>query len=159
MPEATLIDVSKCTGCRACQVACKAWNDLPAESTSCLGCYENPPDLTANTWSRVAFYEVEREGGEFAWLFRSVRCMHCTEASCVEVCPTGAASHVGDIVVIDQEWCIGCGYCVEACPFHIPVLALRGPGSGGQATGLRDSLSLGSHLLWRSECAHRQSKR
>ena len=62
MPNATLIDVSKCTGCRACQVACKAWNDLPAEETSCFGCYENPPDLSANTWSRVAFYEVEREG-------------------------------------------------------------------------------------------------
>jgi formate dehydrogenase iron-sulfur subunit len=122
MATAMLIDVSRCTACRSCQVACKAWNDLPGEVTVCLGCYDNPPDLSPDTWNRIAFYEVEREGGQVAWLFRPVRCLHCTEASCVSVCPTGAAAHQGEFVVIDPEWCIGCGYCEQACPFNTPRL-------------------------------------
>lgn len=122
MAKAMLLDVSKCTGCRACQVACKAWNDLPGEVTVCLGCYDNPPDLSLDTWNRIAFYEVERAGGRVDWLFRPVRCLHCTDASCVSVCPTGAAAHRGEFVVIDPKWCIGCGHCATACPFSIPRL-------------------------------------
>ena len=122
MAKATLLDVSKCTACRACQVACKEWNDLPAENTVCLGCYDNPPDLSPVTWNRIAFDEVERDGGQVDWLFRSIRCMHCTDASCVNVCPTGAAHHEGEFVIIDPEVCVGCGYCAEACPFNIPRL-------------------------------------
>jgi formate dehydrogenase iron-sulfur subunit len=101
-------------------VACKEWNDLPGEVTKCLGRYDNPPDLSPETWNRVAFYEVERDNSHVDWLFRSIRCLHCTDASCVSVCPTGAAAHHGEFVVIDPEWCIGCGNCVTACPFSIP---------------------------------------
>jgi formate dehydrogenase iron-sulfur subunit len=115
MAKARLIDVSKCTACRGCQVACKAWNDLPAEETTQRGTYENPPELSGNTWIKVQFKERVGE-----WLFRSHTCMHCTTASCEEACPTGAISHNGEVVVIDQTWCIGCGYCVQACPFEIP---------------------------------------
>jgi formate dehydrogenase iron-sulfur subunit len=123
MSKAMLIDVSKCTGCRACQVACKQWNDLPAEQTTCQGSYDNPPDLSPNTWNRIAFKEIERENGRLDWVFWPVRCMHCTDASCVNVCPTGAAHHEeGGLVVIDQDWCIGCGYCAAACPFDVPRL-------------------------------------
>ena len=57
MAKAILMDISKCTGCRACQVACKEWNDLPGEITVCLGCYDNPPDLSPVTWNRIAFFE------------------------------------------------------------------------------------------------------
>jgi formate dehydrogenase iron-sulfur subunit len=115
MPKARLIDTSKCMACRACQVACKQWNELPAVSTEQQGTYENPPELSGHTWIRVEFRERPGE-----WLFRAHTCMHCTEASCEKVCPTGAISHQGETVVIDQEWCIGCGYCVQACPFHVP---------------------------------------
>ena len=115
MPKARLIDVSKCTACRGCQVACKQWNELPAEHTTQQGTYENPPELSGHTWIKVEFKERPGE-----WLFRAHTCMHCTEASCEEVCPTGAISHQGEVVIIDQEWCIGCGYCVQACPFHVP---------------------------------------
>jgi len=119
MTKAMLIDVSKCTACRACQVACKAWNDLPGEVTVCLGCYDNPHDLSPDTWNRIAFWEIERSG-KLDWVFRPVRCMHCTDASCVSVCPTGAAAYHGEFVVIDPQVCIGCGYCVVACPFDVP---------------------------------------
>jgi formate dehydrogenase iron-sulfur subunit len=117
MPKARLIDVSKCTACRGCQVACKAWHDLPAVPTKQEGTYENPPRLSGTTWIRVEFRERPGE-----WLFRAHTCMHCTEASCKEVCPTGAISHQGEAVVINQSWCIGCGYCVQACPFDVPHL-------------------------------------
>ncbi len=116
MAKAMLIDTYKCMACRGCQVACKAWNDLPAETTVNRGTYENPPALSEKTWTRVEFREVEA-GGEVAWLFRKHQCMHCTQASCVSVCPTGAAMHHGEFVLIDQAQCIGCGYCVQACPF------------------------------------------
>ena len=115
MPKARLIDTSKCTACRGCQIACKQWNNLKAEETKQEGTYENPPKMSAQTWIKVEFKERPGE-----WLFRAHTCMHCTDASCEKVCPTGAISHEGEIVVIDQEWCIGCGYCVQACPFHVP---------------------------------------
>jgi formate dehydrogenase iron-sulfur subunit len=115
MPKARLIDTSKCTACRSCQVACKQWNELPAEHTTQRGTYENPPELSGSTWIKVEFRERPGE-----WLFRAHTCMHCTDASCEKVCPTGAISHQGEVVIIDQEWCIGCGYCVQACPFHVP---------------------------------------
>ncbi len=115
MPKARLIDTSKCTACRGCQVACKQWNELKAEHTKQEGTYENPPELSAQTWIKVEF---EERPGE--WLFRAHTCMHCTDASCEKVCPTGAISHQGEMVIIDQDICIGCGYCVQACPFHVP---------------------------------------
>ena len=98
MATAMLMDLSKCTGCRACQVACKAWNDLPGEMTLCLGCYDNPPDLSPVTWNRIEFYELERDTSQVAWLFRPVRypyfpCNESRETDIMEsaVIPGGGA--------------------------------------------------------------------
>jgi formate dehydrogenase iron-sulfur subunit len=123
MAVAMLIDTTLCTGCRGCQVACKQWWDLPGEKTENRGTYENPPDLSPATWTRVTFHEVER-GDTVRWFHMAWGCAHCTEAGCVEVCPTGALQHDAalGIVTLDRERCNGCGYCVEACPFGVPRL-------------------------------------
>ena len=110
---AMLIDVSKCIGCWWCYAACKNYNNLPETIRPDM---EKPPELTAHTWTTL--FTLHRDGDQ--WSSRKHACMHCADASCEQVCPTGAISHQGAAVVIDQEWCVGCGYCVQACPFSVP---------------------------------------
>ncbi len=130
MTKAMLIDLTRCTGCRACQVACKQWNDLPGENTICFGYYDNPPDLSPSTWNRIACYEWEEEGRP-KWTFRSVRCFHCTNAPCVEACPTRALfKDSRGFTAYDVGLCNGCGYCTQACPFNIPRLTDQDPFDG-----------------------------
>ncbi len=118
--KAILFDTTKCMACRACQVACKQWWELPAVSTTNRGTYENPPDLSAETWNKIRFSEIG-QNGTVRWLFTRQSCMHCTEAVCVWVCPTYARSYnAPGYVVIDQERCIGCGRCAAYCPFGVP---------------------------------------
>ncbi len=120
MISTKLIDTSKCMGCRGCQVACKQWNRLPAEQTTFTGYYENPVRYTANTWTRLIFREHENANGDLKWYFSKQGCMHCTEAACEKVCPSGAISHnQAGAVVIDTRKCIGCNYCVASCTFHV----------------------------------------
>ena len=115
-----LIDVSKCTGCRGCQLACKQWNQQPAKQTVNYGTYQNPPDLQSNTWMLIRFQELANKEG-VKWLFRKDGCMHCTDAACVKVCPSGALHYTEyGTVGIHHERCIGCKECVTACPFDIP---------------------------------------
>lgn len=116
-----LCDLSKCTGCRACQLACKQWNQLPAKQTFNTGTYQNPPDLQPNTWNIIRFQEISDGNGGVDWLFRHSACMHCTDAACVKVCPSGALSHTKyGTVALDNSKCIGCKECVSACPFEVP---------------------------------------
>lgn len=125
--KAILYSPSKCTACRGCQAACKQWNEndeaIPLSQNGVdaanTGGYENPPELSPRTWLKVGFNELER-GARLDWLFTRRACMHCTDASCENVCPTGAIAHHEGFVIIDQEWCIGCGYCVQSCPFQVP---------------------------------------
>ena len=120
MGKAILYDSSKCTACRACQVACKSWNQHEAEETENWGSYENPKELSPETWVKMRFIETE-SNGKFAWLFARRACMHCEDASCMTVCPANAIFKTAEgFVHIDQDWCVGCGTCVQACPFNIP---------------------------------------
>jgi formate dehydrogenase iron-sulfur subunit len=117
--KAMLYDALKCVGCRACQNACKEWNNTPSESIGYGNIYDNPNSLSARHWTIIKAREYTHNGSPALLLCR-YQCMHCTEASCESVCPTGAISHQGSAVVIDQQWCIGCGYCVQSCPFGVP---------------------------------------
>ncbi len=120
MANAMLVDFSKCIGCRACQVACKQWNQLKAEKTEMTGTYENPPDLSAMTWTKIKFIE-KGEGNTLDWYFRRMLCQHCSEAACEKVCPPKAITREeGVALVIDQNKCTGCKYCISACPFGVP---------------------------------------
>ena len=120
-------DTSICIGCKACEVACKEWNDVPEDGLDFLGwSYDNTGSLNADTWRHVAFVEqavakpVATDDAGVRWLMSSDVCKHCTHAACLDVCPTGALFRTEfDTVVVQQDICNGCGYCVPACPFGV----------------------------------------
>lgn len=122
-----LITPDLCIGCRACQVACKSWNQLPATRTKNTGTFENPPDLDANNFNRIKFIEYSNAKG-VRWLFVSQRCMHCGDPACVQICPVGAVFKDKDtkIVRYEKTKCIGCQACKAACPFGIPRYDAKG---------------------------------
>ena len=159
-------DTSVCIGCKACEVACKEWNQIPMSIQGFTGhSYDNTIDLGANTWRHVAFVEQKvaadaredptslvevarrrriagdgadghdggspdgvfsagvqtyQEGDGLRWLMASDVCKHCTDAACLDVCPTGALFRTEfGTVVVQEDICNGCGYCVPACPFGV----------------------------------------
>ena len=136
-------DTSVCIGCKACEVACKEWNQIPASNQGFSGAsYDNTLDLGANSWRHVAFVEQRKEpldgnldlvatamrwglstyqdGTDMRWLMSSDVCKHCTEAACLDVCPTGSLFRTEfGTVVVQEDICNGCGYCVPACPFGV----------------------------------------
>jgi formate dehydrogenase iron-sulfur subunit len=120
-------DTSVCIGCKACEVACKEWNLVPADGLAWTGeSYDNTSALGANTWRHVAFVEQnepQRGDGEvdaLRWLMSSDVCKHCTHAACLDVCPTGSLIRTEfGTVVVQEDICNGCGYCVPACPFGV----------------------------------------
>ena len=122
------VDTSVCTGCKACQVACKQWYELPMEDEQAVrehraftgDSYDNTGHLSSTNWRHVKFVEQFDDRSEGRWLMMSDSCKHCEQAGCLEVCPTGALyrTQFGS-VDIHQDVCIGCRYCVGACPFGV----------------------------------------
>jgi formate dehydrogenase iron-sulfur subunit len=121
-------DTSICIGCKACEVACKEWNHVPDDGMVFrTSSYDHTGAIGASSWRHVAFVETPRRGGfgpesptGVRWLMSSDVCKHCTDAACLDVCPTGALfrTEFGTVVVQDDV-CNGCGYCVPACPFGV----------------------------------------
>jgi formate dehydrogenase iron-sulfur subunit len=124
---AKLIDVSKCIGCKACQVACMEWNDVRDDIGSFSGTYDNPIDLTDRTWTVMRFYEEELPGRGLQWLIVKDGCLHCADPGCLRACPAPGAlvQYANGIVDFQQEYCIGCGYCQTGCPFNIPRYSVK----------------------------------
>ncbi|HUL47944.1 MAG TPA: formate dehydrogenase subunit beta [Steroidobacteraceae bacterium] len=124
---AKLIDTSKCIGCKACQVACMEWNDLRDEVGTNTGSYQNPADLSSESWTLMRFAEYENPKGDLEWLIRKDGCMHCADPGCLKACPAPGAivQYANGIVDFQEENCIGCGYCVTGCPFDIPRISKR----------------------------------
>ena len=127
--SAFLTDATLCIGCKACEVACKEWNEVPADGMTWTGLsYDNTQSLGASTWRHVMFLEqplaagpqVDETTDPFRWVFLSDVCKHCGQAGCLEACPTGAImrTDVGSVLV-QKDVCNGCGYCVVTCPFGV----------------------------------------
>ncbi len=129
-------DTSICIGCKACEVACKEWNAVPEDGLNLSGMsFDNTVGLSGTTWRHVAFIEQIAPGppepepdgenigpqeGALRWLMSSDVCKHCSEAGCLDVCPTGALMRTEfGTVVVQDDICNGCGYCVPACPFGV----------------------------------------
>jgi formate dehydrogenase iron-sulfur subunit len=138
-------DTSICIGCKACEVACKEWNGIPDDGFNLLGMsYDNTGSLNANTWRHVAFIEQPvPEKTDIRWLMSSDVCKHCTHAACLDVCPTGALFRTEfGTVVVQEDVCNGCGYCIPACPYGV-IDQRKDDGRAGKCTMCYDRIGSG----------------
>jgi len=119
---AKLVDTTTCIGCKACEIACQEWNDLPFATTSFDNTYQTMPQTEWNFWNLIKFNEQPKADGGMMWLMRKHQCMHCAEPGCLAACPADGAivQYANGIVDFQQDHCIGCGYCITGCPFDIP---------------------------------------
>jgi formate dehydrogenase iron-sulfur subunit len=159
-------DTSVCIGCKACEVACKEWNHVPEDGLDFTAwSYDNTKGLSADTWRHVAFIEQRKplagqitgaEVGKAAeglrWLMSSDVCKHCTEAACLDVCPTGSLFRTEfGTVVVQEDICNGCGYCVPACPYGV-IDQRHGDGRVWKCTLCYDRLQAGAEPACAKTC-------
>ena len=123
MSKSFFIDTTVCTACRGCQVACKQWHDLPAEKTTNQGSYQNPPDVSFNTYKLVRMRE-EVIDGKLNWLFFPEQCRHCIEAPCLETAGDDSAifrdASTGAIIYTANTRNLFADEIIESCPYNIP---------------------------------------
>jgi formate dehydrogenase iron-sulfur subunit len=159
-------DTSVCIGCKACEVACKEWNAIPEDGLQFTGMsYDNTVGLGADSWRHVAFIEQTKPmagqitGGQTGpqaegvrWLMASDVCKHCTEAACLDVCPTGSLFRTEfGTVVVQEDICNGCGYCVSACPYGV-IDQRVGDGRAWKCTMCYDRISVGQEPACAKAC-------
>lgn len=170
-PVGFYTDTTVCIGCKACQVACHQWNDLPAElevepTTDNPGqaraitgvSYDNTASLSAVNWRHVKFIEKSElpDRSDLAWMMMSDVCKHCVNAPCLEVCPTGAIIRTEfDSVYIQENVCNGCRDCIAACPFgviHTSGIENEGKGTAKKCTLCYDRLQHGMQPACSQAC-------
>ncbi|MES9608168.1 4Fe-4S dicluster domain-containing protein [Actinomadura sp. NPDC048032] len=165
-------DTSVCIGCKACEVACKEWNAVPEDGLEFTGMsYDNTQGLGADTWRHVAFIEQSKpigqnesgvdhgdaqggaqDAGGMRWLMASDVCKHCTHAACLDVCPTGSLFRTEfGTVVVQEDICNGCGYCVPACPYGV-IDQRKGDGRVWKCTLCYDRISVGQEPACAKAC-------
>jgi formate dehydrogenase iron-sulfur subunit len=154
-------DTSVCIGCKACEVACKEWNHVPEDGLNLTGMsYDNSVGLGADTWRHVAFIEQpgqapadgDGDGDGLRWLMSSDVCKHCTHAACLDVCPTGALFRTEfGTVVVQEDICNGCGYCVSACPYGV-IDQRKDDGRAFKCTLCYDRLGAGAEPACAKAC-------
>ena len=151
-------DTTICIGCKACEVACKNYNGVEADGQYLSGfSYDNTVRLGAQTWRHVAFVEqsipMVVDGPPQRWLMLSDVCKHCTNAGCLDACPTGALIRTEfDTVVVQPDICNGCGYCVPACPFGVVEVDMHGLGIAQKCTLCYDRLRDGMEPACAKAC-------
>ena len=172
-------DTTVCIGCKACEVACKEWNALPADGAhhdqpdllDVTGMsYDNTGGLGASTYRHVAFIEQtvprresatvdlgmpaspQGDATEVRWLMASDVCKHCTHAACLDVCPTGALIRTEHgTVLVQDDICNGCGYCIPACPYGV-IDQRKGDGGAFKCTMCQDRLGAGLQPACATAC-------
>jgi formate dehydrogenase iron-sulfur subunit len=162
-------DTSVCIGCKACEVACKTWNNVPEDGLRLTGMsYDNTEGLSADTWRHVAFIEQRVPAGQgpgpapgtgngpgqgdLRWLMSSDVCKHCTHAACLDVCPTGALFRTEfGTVVVQEDICNGCGYCIPACPYGV-IDQRKDDGRAWKCTLCYDRLGVGMEPACAKAC-------
>ncbi|MEV3924531.1 4Fe-4S dicluster domain-containing protein [Actinomadura coerulea] len=171
-------DTSVCIGCKACEVACKEWNAVPEDGLEFTGMsYDNTQGLGADTWRHVAFIEQSKPIGQnetgidhgaadhgaadhgtaagaggMRWLMASDVCKHCTHAACLDVCPTGSLFRTEfGTVVVQEDICNGCGYCVPACPYGV-IDQRKGDGRVWKCTLCYDRIGVGQEPACAKAC-------